>query len=84
MRQPRKEMTKLDKNMMQNSFSGVTMSKITMFHLSSARIEVGRAVQDAARILRIMTFLHSAKDLHSVLKLYGIEDSRACQSPNET
>jgi hypothetical protein len=69
---------------MQNSFSGATMSKVTTFHLSSACIKVGRAVQDAARIVRIMTFLHCAKDLHSVLKLYGIEDSRACQSPNET
>lgn len=74
----------MDKHRMQDSFSGATMSKVRTFHLSSARIEVGRAVQDAARIFGIMTFLHCAKDLHSVLKLYGIEDSRACQGPNGT
>ncbi|MGD0978568.1 MAG: hypothetical protein ABR962_05435 [Candidatus Bathyarchaeia archaeon] len=33
------------------------------------------AVQDAARVLRVMAFLHSAKDLPSILRLYGIENS---------
>ena len=36
------------------------------------------AVQDAARVLRVMAFLHSAKDLPSILRLYGIEN------PSET
>jgi hypothetical protein len=47
-------------------------------------LEFAREVQDAVRILRIMTFLHSAKDLPSVLRLYGIEDSGARLNPNET
>jgi hypothetical protein len=41
-------------------------------------MEVARAVQDAARVLRIVIFLHSAKDFSSVLRLYGIEN------PSET
>jgi hypothetical protein len=34
-----------------------------------------RAVQDAARVLRVMAFLHSANDLPSILRLYGIDNS---------
>ena len=45
-----------------------------------ASLEVGRSVKDVARILKIMTFLHSAKDLRSVLRLYGIEESHGRQS----
>jgi hypothetical protein len=88
-----KEMTKMDKSKMQNSFSGAIISKVSTFHLcvvewatrsfQKASLEVGRALKDAARMLRIITFLHSAKDLQSVLRLYGIEDSHACQSSNE-
>jgi hypothetical protein len=37
--------------------------------------EVGRAVQEAAHVLRIMVFLHSTKDFPSVLRLYGMEVS---------
>lgn len=37
--------------------------------------EVGRAVQEAAHVLRIMIFLHSTKDFSSVLRLYGMEGS---------
>lgn len=39
------------------------------------RKEVVRAGQDAAHVLRIMIFLHSAKDFPSVLKLYGMGNS---------
>ena len=35
--------------------------------------EVARAGQDAVCVLRVMIFLHSAKDFPSVLKLYGME-----------
>jgi hypothetical protein len=41
----------------------------------TARMTVGRTTQDAARVLRIIIFLHSAKDFPSVLRLYGIEES---------
>jgi hypothetical protein len=37
--------------------------------------EVARAGQDAVHVLRVMIFLHSAKDFPSVLKLYGLENS---------
>ena len=37
--------------------------------------EVVRAGQDAAHVLRVMIFLHSAKDFPSVLRLYGMENS---------
>jgi hypothetical protein len=43
-----------------------------------ASLEVGGAVKDAARMLKIIAFLHSAQDLQSLLRLYGIEDSHAC------
>jgi hypothetical protein len=43
--------------------------------IRKASMEVARAVQDAVRVLRIMIFLHSAKDFSSVLRLYGMEDS---------
>jgi hypothetical protein len=38
------------------------------------RVEALRILRDVARVFRIMVFLHSAKDLSSVLKLYGAED----------
>jgi hypothetical protein len=41
----------------------------------TARMKVGRATQDVARVLRIIILLHSAKDFPSVLRLYGIEES---------
>jgi len=47
--------------------------------IRTARLEVLRAIKDAARILRIMVFLHSAEDFPSVLKLYGIEECSATQ-----
>jgi hypothetical protein len=37
--------------------------------------EVARTGQDAVHVLRVMIFLHSAKDFPSVLKLYGMENS---------
>lgn len=88
-----KEMTKMDESRMHNSFSGAIIRRVSTFHLcvvewatrsfQTASSEVGRALKDAGRMVRIITFLHSSKDLQSVLKLYGIEDSRACQSSNE-
>jgi transposase InsO family protein len=41
----------------------------------TTRMTFERATQDAARVLRIIIFLHSAKDFQSVLRLYGIEES---------
>jgi hypothetical protein len=38
------------------------------------RVEAVRTWRDVARVFRIMVFLHSAKDLSSVLQLYGAED----------
>ena len=83
----------VDKSRVQDSFSGRIIIKISMFHQSMenwstrfvqrASWEVSRAVKDALRMLRIIVFLHSAEDLQSVLRLYGVRDSKACQSPNE-
>jgi 3-hydroxyisobutyrate dehydrogenase-like beta-hydroxyacid dehydrogenase len=39
----------------------------------TVRMEVATAVQNAAGVIRIIIFLHSAKDFPSVLRLYGIE-----------
>jgi hypothetical protein len=65
-----------------------TMRKVANHHflfgerakraIRTVSMEVARAVQDAARVLRIVIFLHSAKDFPSVLRLYGIEN------PSET
>jgi hypothetical protein len=83
----------MGRSKMSASLSASIMSRVATFHLRfgkhatrsfrTARTEVGKAVQDVVHILRIMTFLHSAKDLPSVLRLYGIEDSDACPNPNE-
>lgn len=43
--------------------------------IRTARMELARAAKDAVRVLRIVIFLHSAKDFPSVLRLYGIEES---------
>lgn len=43
--------------------------------IQKASMEVARAAQDAARVVRIIIFLHSVKDFPSVLRLYGIEES---------
>jgi len=50
--------------------------------IRKASEEVGRAVQEAAHVLRIMVFLHSTKDFSSVLRLYGMSDgsARLCRS----
>jgi hypothetical protein len=45
----------------------------------TARMTVGRAAHDTARVLRIVIFLHSAKDFPSVLRLYGIEESSVAE-----
>ena len=37
-------------------------------------VEVVRARQEVAHVLKIMVFLHWTKDFQSVLKLYGIEN----------
>lgn len=42
-------------------------------------MEVARAVQEAAHVLRIIVLLHSAKDFSSVLKLYGMEESSGAE-----
>ncbi len=42
-------------------------------HRVKARVQ--NTVHDAVHVLRIMVFLHSAKDFSSVLKLYEMEDS---------
>ena len=44
-----------------------------------ARTAVERAAQDAARVLRIIVFLHSAKDFPTVLRLYGVKESSVTQ-----
>jgi hypothetical protein len=49
----------------------------------TAKREAVHAVQEAGRIFRIVVFLHSANDFPSVLRLYGIEDSCECGTPNE-
>ncbi len=41
--------------------------------VTKTRSEIVKAYQNAVRVLRIMIFLHSAKDLSCVLRLYGIE-----------
>lgn len=43
--------------------------------VGTAGLEIGRAFQGAVHLLRIIVFLHSAKDFPSVLRLYGIGDS---------
>jgi hypothetical protein len=88
------EMMKMDKSKISTSLSVTTiMSKVTTYHphagdcvkraVRTASIEVARAVQGTVRIFKIIIFLHSAKDFPSVLRLYGIEDSSAHQSPDE-
>jgi hypothetical protein len=44
-----------------------------------AGMEVAKAVQETARVFRIMIFLHSAKDFPSILRLYGIEGSSGAE-----
>lgn len=43
--------------------------------LRTAGKEAAKTVQDAVHVLKVMIFLHSAKDFPSVLRLYGIENS---------
>jgi|GEM_PF-3501721 len=43
--------------------------------IRSASVNFVSGVQGSARVLRIIIFLHSTKDLPSVLRLYGVEDS---------
>jgi hypothetical protein len=43
--------------------------------LRTAGKEAARAVQDGVHVLKVMIFLHSAKDFPSILRLYGIENS---------
>jgi hypothetical protein len=83
----------MDKTKMSMSSSVAITSKVATCHplfgdrvkraIRKVSIEFAREVQEVVRILRIMTFLYSAKDLSSVLRLYGIEDSGACANPNE-
>jgi hypothetical protein len=83
----------MEKSKMSISSSAAITGKVATSHpllgkrvkgaIRKASVEVASAVRNAARILRIMTFLHSAKDFSSVLRLYGIEDFNARQSPNE-
>jgi hypothetical protein len=42
--------------------------------LRTAGKEAARAVQDAVHVIKVMMFLHSAKDFPSVLRLYGMEN----------
>jgi hypothetical protein len=74
----------MDKSKMSISLETEPMKKVMMGWISlgecakrairTVRLEVSKAVQDAARILRIIVFLHSAEDFPSVLRLYGIEE----------
>jgi len=43
--------------------------------LRTAGKEAARVMQEAVHVLKVMIFLHSAKDFTSVLRLYGIENS---------
>ena len=83
----------MDRNKTQDSFSSAIIHRFSAFHLSienwaahsfqTANWEVGIAVKDAFRMLKIITFLHSAQDLQSVLRLYGLEESHAGQNSSE-
>jgi hypothetical protein len=42
--------------------------------IQKVSIEVVKAGKEAAHVLKIMIFLHSAKDFQSVLRLYGMEN----------
>jgi hypothetical protein len=78
----------MDTNGMSISVSAATMKKATAYHplfgerakraIQTASTEIARAMQEAARVLRIIIFLHSAKNFPSILRLYRIE------SPSET
>ena len=55
----------------------IKLECITMVGRRFARkitVEAARTLRGAVQVFRIMVFLHSAKDLSSVLKLYGAED----------
>jgi hypothetical protein len=41
--------------------------------VQTSRMKAAKAVREAARLFRIMVFLSSAKDLPSVLRLYGLD-----------
>jgi len=79
----------MDKNDMPISLPTETTKKAMMCQIPfeehtkrairTARLEVSRAMKDAAHILRIMVFLHSAEDFPSVLRLYGIEECSETQ-----
>jgi hypothetical protein len=50
------------------------MTMVERRFVRKIRVEAARILRDVARVFRIMIFLHSAKDLSSVLQLYGTED----------
>ncbi len=69
---------------MLSNIESVTIKLKSAVHAKKSAIWAGNkkvagATQDAARVLRIMIFLHSAKDLTSVLRLYGIDNSSAAK-----
>jgi hypothetical protein len=85
---------KVDKVKISTSLSAATtMGRVTSYRphagdfakraVRAVSIEVARAVQGTVCIFKIIIFLHSAKDFPSVLRLYGLEDSSARQSPDE-
>jgi hypothetical protein len=79
----------MNKSKMSISLETETTRKVMMGWISfgerakrairTVRLEVSNAVQDAAHILRIIVFLHSAEDFPSVLRLYGIEECSETQ-----
>ena len=87
------EITKVDKRKIQNSFSGAIINRFSTFHqftenwptrfFQTASRKASKTVKDTLRMLKIIVFLHSAEDMQSVLRLYGIQNSDPCQSPNE-
>lgn len=81
---------KVDESEKSTSFGTAGRSKLTMSDLvagddvkcvvQSAVLRIARTGEEVMRIVRIMAFLHSAKDLPSVLRLYGVESSGSVQA----
>jgi hypothetical protein len=44
-----------------------------IFHMTNMKAKTD--IREAAHVLRIMVFLHNAKDFPTVLKVYGIEST---------
>lgn len=76
---------KMDESKVSTSSPMAVMNEDTTCHSSfrehqksaiqTASMKATKAVQEAARVFRIMVFLSSAKDLPSVLRIYGIDSA---------